>query len=207
MIRHLIRVRFQTTGKFRRLLHTMVSTSSAEESSILIYFLRRDLRLQDNPIFHALATNPEHKFTHLLPVYIFPAQEVEVSGFIPLESYEKSPYPEAKSEIGRFWRCGPHRAKFLGESVWALKESLQDVGSGLEIRVGLVQDTLDSLLKGFQRRDKVKVKAVWMTQMMGRDEKAEEEHCNLACKEAGIDFKLWKDEKYLIDEYVEPPHA
>lgn len=206
MIRRVVRASlFSTPGYHRRLPHTMASTTSAEEASVLIYLLRRDLRLEDNPIFHALATNPEHKlkFSHLLPVYVFPAQQVEVTGFIPLESQEKSPYPEARSKVGRFWRCGPHRAKFVAESVWELKQSLQDVGSGLEMRVGTVQDIVESLLKGFAKNDKVDVKAVWMTQMMGEEERMEENDTELACKDACVDFRLWKDEKYLIDEYVE----
>lgn len=182
------------------MLRTM-SMGKKNEKSVVIYFLRRDLRLEDNPIFHALATNPEHKFDHLLPVYVFPAQQVEVSGFIPLDSHEKSPYPEAKSAIGCFWRTGPHRAKFLCESVWALKESLQNVGIDLDIRAGLLPDTLLNLITRFQEKD-MKV-TVWMTQMLGNDEAKEEKDSKQICQELDIEFKIWKDEKYLIDEYVQ----
>lgn len=185
------------------MLHTMsFSTGKKNEKSVVIYLLRRDLRLEDNPVFHALATNPEHKLDHLLPVYVFQAQQVEVSGFIPSDSHDKSPYPEAKSAIGRFWRTGPHRAKFLCESVWALKESLQDVGSGLDIRAGHLPDTLFNLITRFHEKD-VKV-TVWMTQMLGNDETKEEKDCEKICQERDIGFKIWKDEKYLIDEYVQP---
>jgi deoxyribodipyrimidine photo-lyase len=64
-------------------------------SNILIYLLRKDLRISDNPIFNALITEKDHGFTHLLPLYIFPAQQIELSGFIKDED-TKSPYPEAR---------------------------------------------------------------------------------------------------------------
>ena len=75
----------------------------SQPNRILIYLLRRDLRLADNPIFHELARlNSQSKkpFTHLLPVYVFPAQQVEVSGFVA--DGESSPYPEARSKVGGF---------------------------------------------------------------------------------------------------------
>ena len=208
MIRPIIRFTFSNSGSYRRcMLHTMSFESGKEnEKSVVIYFLRRDLRLEDNPVFHALATNPEHNTDYLLPIYVFPAQQVEVSGFIPSDSHDKSPYPEAKSPIGRFWRTGPHRAKFLCESVWALKESLQNVGSDIDIRAGLLPDILQSLIRGFQEKH-VTVKAVWMTHMLGNDETKEEKECEQICEALEIGFKIWKDEKYLIDEYVQPSHG
>ncbi|KFY69919.1 hypothetical protein V499_09618 [Pseudogymnoascus sp. VKM F-103] len=169
--------------------------------NILIYLLRRDLRLEDNPIFHAAATDAAKTYTHLLPVYAFPAQQIEVSGFIPEDSEEKSPYPEARSSIGKFWRCGPHRAKFIAESVWELKETLGNVGSGLEVRVGMLSDVLKDLLAGFKFNGKgVNIAAVWMTAEEGVEEKLDEKDCKTICDAAGVDFKLWKDEKYFVDD-------
>lgn len=173
--------------------------------NILIYLLRKDLRLEDNPIFHAAATDAAKTYTHLLPVYAFPAQQIEVSGFIPKGSKDKSPYPEARSSIGKFWRCGPHRAKFIAESVWELKETLGNVGSGLEIRVGMLSDVLKELLAGFGGNGRgVNVGAVWMTAEEGVEEKLDEKDCKTICDAAGVNFKLWKDEKYFVDEYVRP---
>jgi deoxyribodipyrimidine photo-lyase len=87
---------------------------------VVIYALRRDLRLSDNPVFCELShefLSGSPSFTHILPLYVFPADQVEISGFIPedaeSEATPKSPYPEARSQVGGFWRCGPHRAKFL----------------------------------------------------------------------------------------------
>jgi deoxyribodipyrimidine photo-lyase len=175
--------------------------------NLLIYLLRRDLRLEDNPVFHAVANDAAKTYTHLLPVYIFPAQQIEVSGFIPQGSEEKSPYPEARSGIGKFWRCGPHRAKFIAESVWELKEALGNVGSGLEVRVGMLGGVLEDLLAGFKGDEEgVNVGAVWMTAEEGVEEKVEEKDCEKICKATGVEFKLWKDEKYFIDEYVRPSY-
>lgn len=165
------------------------------DSKLLVYLMRRDMRVSDNPILHHLATEKDHGFTHLLPLYVFPAQQVEVSGFI--EGEGKCPYPEARSQVGGFWRCGPHRAKFLGESVWDLKEGLEKVGSGLCIRAGMVGDVVSQLLKETKN---VKIGAVWMTAEEGVEEQREERDVRQACEKAGVKSKFWVDEKYLLDE-------
>ena len=166
-------------------------------SRVLIYLLRRDLRLADNPIFHEIArlSNQSQKpFTHLLPVYVFPAEQIEISGF-------RSPYIEARSEAGGFWRCGRLRAKFLAESVWELKKDLGRVGSGLEIRVGTLQDVVKSILDGFRERNDVEVYGLWMTQEEGWEEKYQEKNAKQLMDQEDKEFKLWTDEKYFIDEY------
>lgn len=175
---------------------------------VLIYLLRRDLRLSDNPVFHEIYKQSQvsqKHFTHILPLYVFAAQQIEVSGFVS-ESGLKSPYPEARSEVGKFWRCGPHRAKFLAESVWDIKSQLEKCGSGLVIRVGLIGEVIDQLLKQFQQAEKdVSVSAIWMTEEEGVEEKREERDVRKAAERFGIDFRLWLDEKYFIDEYGELP--
>jgi deoxyribodipyrimidine photo-lyase len=165
------------------------------DSKVLIYLMRRDLRVSDNPILHSLTTQNDHGFTHLLPLYVFAAQQLEVSGFIQGDA--KSPYPEARSQVGGFWRCGPHRVKFISESVWDLKESLEKLGSGLCIRVGM----LSEVINGFLAADsELKVGGVWMTSEEGVEEGREERDVKHFCEESGINFKLWVDEKYLLDE-------
>lgn len=171
------------------------------QPNILIYLLRRDLRLEDNPVFHEIVTSQKHGFTQLLPVYVFAAQQLEVSGFIPSSSSQKSPYPEARSSAGSFWRCGPHRAKFLGESVYDLKEKLRSVGSDLDIRVGMINDVVSHLIRGFNEQGS-KVGGVWMTSEEGVEEKREEKQVRSICQKNDADFKLFHDEKYFIDEYV-----
>ena len=171
---------------------------------VLIYLLRRDLRLKDNPVFYEISKlhqQSQHPFTHLIPLYVFPAQQVEVSGFIASES-ERSPFPEARSQSGSFWRCGPHRAKFLAESVWDLKKSLEGIESGLEIRVGLVGQVIKDMLEAY-KQDQIQgdVVSVWMTSEEGVEEQREERDVRKEVENAGKDFKLWTDEKYYIDEY------
>lgn len=188
---------------FQRRFQTRRFSSIAKmpDSNLIIYLMRRDLRLEDNPILNALSKSTHSPHTHLLPVYVFPAQQLQVSGF--LKHDQRYPYPDARSEVGGFWRCGPHRARFLAESVWDLKQNLETVGSGLEIRVGMVGDVISSMLKGFQNSDgtgSTKVGAVWMTGEEGVEEKREERAIRNACSKTGVEFKLWQDEKYFIDE-------
>lgn len=168
---------------------------------VIIYLLRRDLRVVDNPVFHDIAKvtqQSQHPFTHFLPVYVFAAQQIEVSGFLSSDS-EHSPFPEARSQAGGFWRCGPHRAKFLAESVWDVKKRLANIGSGLQIRVGMVGQVIKELLDAF-KQDNTEVAAVWMTEEEGVEEKREERDVRKAVEGAQTEFKLWTDEKYYVDE-------
>lgn len=171
---------------------------------VLIYLLRRDLRLADNPIFNEISKTfqqSQHPYTHLLPVYVFAAQQIEVSGFVTSVSL-RSPFPEARSNAAGFWRCGHHRAKFLAESVWDLKTSLNNVGNGLEIRVGMAGQVIKELLEAF-KAENTQVAGVWMTEEEGVEEKREERDVKRAAEGAGVDYKLWTDEKYYVDEYLD----
>lgn len=197
---------------------------------ILVYLLRRDLRISDNPVLHEISrlwssSNPP--FTHLLPIYVFPAEQVEVSGFLSGPE-DKSPYPEARSRVAGFWRCGPHRAKFLAESVWDLKGSLEQAGCGLAIRAGTFGDVVRDALewrKGdgeavaeesspetsdrgskspsdTKTRSRGEVVGVWMTSEEGFEEEQQEQDVKSVVDAYGKEFRLWTDEKYYIDEFV-----
>lgn len=173
----------------------------SQPNRILIYLLRRDLRLSDNPVFNELArlnSQSQKPFTHLLPVFIFPSQQVEVSGFV--KPGEKSPYPEARSTVGGFWRCGRLRSKFLAESVWDLKQDLEDIGSGLTIRAGSVKDAVGSILEGYRDQQDSEVHGLWMTKEEGWEEEYEEKDVEALMDREGKEFKLWTDEKYLVHE-------
>ena len=180
---------------------SIVLAAKMSNPRVLIYLLRRDLRFADNPILHEISKTfrqSQHPFTHLLPVYVFAAQQVEVSGFLSSDS-DRSPYPEARSNVAGFWRCGPHRTKFLAESIWDLKKSLGGVGSGLEIRVGMVGQVVKDMLDGFQKSS-TEVVGVWMTSEEGVEEAAEEHDVRKAAEGAKAQFRLWTDEKYYVDE-------
>lgn len=168
---------------------------------VLIYLLRRDLRFADNPIFYEiskLSQQPNVPYTHVLPIYVFAAQQIEVSGFLAAD-HDHSPFPEARSHVAGFWRCGPHRAKFLAESVWDLKQSLADIGSGLEIRVGMVGQVIKDMLSAL-KHENTELAGVWMTAEEGVEEKMEERDVRNAAMENGTQLRLFTDEKYFIDE-------
>ncbi|RDA89356.1 hypothetical protein CP532_6168 [Ophiocordyceps camponoti-leonardi (nom. inval.)] len=163
----------------------------------LVYVLRRDLRIRDNPILHYLATTSDHGFTHLLPVYVCVSRQMEVSGF--LRPDQQSPYPPARSLVGGYWRCGPHRAKFVAQAVWDLRNSLQKIDSGLVIRVGEIKDVVDHLIRDLDGQSS-KPAAVWMTEEVSWEEKQEQKDVATVCSDLGVDFKLWPDEKYFVDD-------
>ncbi|RYP69974.1 hypothetical protein DL771_005765 [Monosporascus sp. 5C6A] len=167
------------------------------ESNVLIYLVRRDMRVSDNPILHRLSTSSDHGFTHLLPLFVFLPQQIEISGL--LRDGHESPYPEAKSALGRFWRCGPHRAKFIAKTVWNLKENLEKLGSDLTIRAGALETVLRSII-GKLREKQFNVGAVWMVEEEGDEEKKNEAALAEVCSTAGIDLHVWLDEKYFIDD-------
>ncbi|KAL2429057.1 Cryptochrome DASH [Exophiala dermatitidis] len=170
---------------------------------VLVYLLRRDLRLCDNPVFyeiHKLSKQASPPFTHVLPIYVIPAQQVETSGFLA-DPESLSPFPEARSEVGKFWRCGPHRAVFLAESVWSLKQDLGRVRSGLLIRVGQLGQIAQDIFDQFRTQaSDAFVSAVWMTSEEGLEEQREEREVRKAAQKAGVDFRLWLDEKYFVDD-------
>lgn len=206
---------------------------------VILYILRRDVRLSDNPAFHCAAQqlkrtkNPrsssngstrsrddsltsEHggaPFTHLLPVFVFPAHQIESSGFLASPN-DKSPYPEARSEVAKVWRTGPHRAKFIGEGAWDLKRQLEGLGcgSGLEMRVGTVNDVVKHILEsyaGIAENDgnKPKITGIWMTHDDGTEERDEEKAVGKTAAEHDIPFRVWEDEKFYVDECVIPTFA
>lgn len=166
-------------------------------SKLLVYLLRRDLRVSDNPILHHLSTSSDHGFTHVLPVFILPPNQIEVSGF--LADGKKSPYPPARSSVGNFWRCGPRRAQFVAESVWDVRTTLEGLNSGLVVRVGSFSDVLKHLVESFKEKQQ-NVNTVWMTDDISDEEIQEQDSVSSLCSEYGIDFKLWQDEKYFVDE-------
>lgn len=171
-------------------------SDSMLDANVVIYIVRHDLRVADNPILDCLAS-PDHKFTHLLPVYIIPPHQIEVAGF--LEHGKTSPFPEARSDIARFWRCGPHRARFIAQSLWNLKENLVNLGNDLTIRIGRHGDVLSNLVEGLKQHQKT-VSAVWMTAEEGYEEEQDEKSVAEVCSALDIDLQMWVDEKYFIDE-------
>ena len=195
--------------------------ASRMPAKILLYVLRHDLRFTDNPVLREIQKSFESGnagFTHVLPIYVFPAHQVEISGFIPVgddaSSTPKSPYPEARSKVARFWRCGPHRAKFLAESVWDLKVTLEEKNSRLLIRVGQITDVLNEMFQHLQKSHgqdskqdpssaDAQITDVWMTKDYGFEERQEEDDVQKVVEKVGARFRAFTDEKYYVHEYVQ----
>jgi hypothetical protein len=47
-----------------------------------------------------------------------------------------------------------------------------------------------------------KIGAVWVTKEESVEEGRDENDIKLACRKVGADFRLWANEKYLINEYA-----
>ncbi|KAI0476127.1 putative cryptochrome [Xylariaceae sp. FL0804] len=169
----------------------------AGKNNTLIYLVRRDSRVSDNPILHHLASSSDHGFTHVLPVLIIAPHQIEVSGL--LRDGTTSPYPEARSETGRYWRCGPHRAKFIAHSIWNMKQNLGKLGSDLIIRVGRFDEIIEQLVDDLGQNDN-QVGAVWMIHEEGYEEGRDEKTTSKTCSSLGIDYQSWVDEKFFVDD-------
>ncbi|KIY65384.1 cryptochrome [Cylindrobasidium torrendii FP15055 ss-10] len=162
----------------------------------LIYVLRHDLRFADNPIFHAIAAH-QPKITHILPLYVLAPHQIEVSGFLE-DTNAKSPFPETRSQIGRFWRCGPHRARWIAESVWDLKETLKKKGSDVVVRAGRLEDVVKDIIESKALKDEEG--AVWMTRDWATEERAEELRMRRVVTDAGLRWKVWDSQETLIHD-------
>jgi len=60
-------------------------------------------------------------------------------------------------------------------------------------------DVVHHILKSLGEKQQ-KVGAVWMTEEEAVEEKRDEEAVAKACREHGVEFRLWADEKYFVDE-------
>lgn len=86
-----------------------------------------------------------------------------------------------------------------------MKVALEGVGSGLVVRVGMVGQVVKELIDGFKKNGEVENVGVWMTSEEGVEEKREERDVRRVVEGDGKEFKLWRDEKYFIDECVTSP--
>lgn len=91
--------------------------------NVLITLLRADLRLHDHPVFAQCALGDGSassgalaSVTHVLPVFVFDQQYVEIGG---LKDIQKGPGAGsdaaggARTRVGGFWRCGTHRTRWV----------------------------------------------------------------------------------------------
>lgn len=97
---------------------------NAPRNKVGLVWFRNDLRLQD----HAALTAAANDCEQLIPLYIFNRKD-----------YGKG--------IGGFSRTGPHRKRFLMESVTELRKQLRNKGSDLVIIFGLPEYVIPRLCK------------------------------------------------------------
>jgi len=93
--------------------------------------------------------------------------------------------------------------QFIADGVWDLKDKLAalDCGSGLEQRVGRITEVVSDILNWYSKDENDgEISAVWMTDDDATEEKREEAELAKITKQHGVDFKVWKDEKFYIDE-------
>ena len=95
-----------------------------KQKRVIVWF-RQDLRLHDNEALAHAISNAEE----ILPVFIFDPRVFE-----------------GTTRFG-FHKTGPHRAKFIIESVRDLRQSLRSLGSDLYVRVGKPEDELVHLAR------------------------------------------------------------
>ncbi len=89
--------------------------------------------------------------------------------------------------------------------MWDVKNAFEGAGSGLELRIGMVGQVVKDLLDAYEGSGKeAEIVGVWMTEEEGVEEKREERDVRTLMEGRGMDFRLWTDEKYLVDEYENP---
>jgi len=98
-----------------------------------LYLLRNDLRLHDNETLVRATANADF----LIPVYCFDPRHYGSTHFYR--------FPK---------RTGPHRLRFLLESVADLSQSFKDKGSALVLRVGKPETVVPLLVENLLEHDK-----------------------------------------------------
>ena len=68
----------------------------------------------------------------------------------------------------------------------------------------MVGQIVTELLQHLKSIEDIDVYGIWMTSEEGVEEKREERDVRKAAEGAGKGFRLWRDEKYFIDEYDLP---
>lgn len=69
------------------------------------------------------------------------------------------------------------------------------------VRIGEFDEVLNHLIESLHDNSQ-SVDTVWMTEEPSKEELDDQNAIASVCSEKSINFKLWQDEKYFIDEYV-----
>lgn len=141
-----------------------------------IVWFKNDLRMEDQEsLFRA---SQKSEFT--LPLYIFDPRH-----------YEENP-------LG-FPKTGTFRAQFILESVHALRDSLQQLGGDLCIRIGFPEEIIPALAK------ELKITAVYATREVTHAELRVQDAVDRGLKTTGVSLELcWQNTLYHIDDIPWP---
>ncbi len=133
---------------------------------------RGDLRLHD----HAALTHAIEEAATVIPVYVFDTRQ-----------FGASP--------AGFQRTGKYRAKFLVESVRALRKSLEKIGGNLVVRVGIPEKIIPELART------TRTKRVFIHKEINVDELNIEMKLMESLKEQGVELKkFWSNTLYYEDD-------
>jgi len=138
--------------------------TDAARSTALVWF-RRDLRVHDNPTLAAAA-----EADRLLPVYCFDPREF-------------GPRPYGGPDSFEYEKTGPHRARFLRESVTDLRGALRDRDSELVVRHDRPEEVIPELAEA------VRAERVYCQRLPGPEERAVESATESALAERDIDLR------------------
>ncbi|PWN34967.1 cryptochrome [Meira miltonrushii] len=171
--------------------------------NILIAFLRNDLRLTDHPIFSQFASSSSQRglenVTHILPVYVFDQQYIEVGG---LNGIKKGKGPGgdqhgARTRVAGFWRTGKPRVQFMTRSVYDLQSRLQSIGSDLSIWSGHPHLILHKIVKALQKNGD-NIHGVWYGEEPHTEEKATEKRIKKALAETQVPVRSFQHRSLIL---------
>ncbi|MBP3193511.1 DASH family cryptochrome [Natronogracilivirga saccharolytica] len=131
--------------------------------TITLHLFRNDLRLLDNPALTHAAQNG----SHLIPLYVL---DERVTG---------------KTRFG-FPKTGPHRQRFLRESLSQLDKSLQANGSGLLVATGRPHEIIASLC------DAMDISLVTFQEEIAPEEKETERAIREVLSARGISLRTFR---------------
>ncbi|XP_072269489.1 cryptochrome DASH-like [Pyxicephalus adspersus] len=141
---------------------------------IIICLLRNDLRYHDNEVLLWAHRNADH----IIPLYCF------------------DPRHYLGTHYYNFPKTGPHRLKFLLESVQDLRNTLKKRGSNLLLRRGHPEDVIEGLIKQLGP-----VSAVAFQQEATKEELDVEKSVKQVCTSNGVQIQsIWGSTLYHRDD-------
>ncbi|XP_071493900.1 cryptochrome DASH-like [Diadema antillarum] len=155
----------------------------AGKMKIIICLLRNDLRYHDNEVLFWAHKNA----VNVLPLYCFDPRHYKGTWHFD------------------FAKTGPHRLKFLLESIVDLRSTLKSIGSGLVVRNGPPEDVVPELI---HQLGQDQVGAVALQEEVTREELDVEAGLQQSCSKLGVHFKkFWGSTLYHREDVPFSPQG